>query len=331
MKHSKNAWLIVAGAGLASALPSAGAEDSLWPDTDRIGLSYRVGINISARFKNLGSPALSLAPSLNGVSYSDGFVGMDSSGNAGGLTSNWGYQQPSQVVDNHQYLLLQSSRAGAVGLGVDSSPCHGLELSYNHEFARFKRVRLGVEAAFNWVDLSAKQAAPGDAVFTLDAYPLGYAPPQAPFTGTPNAGPFDPLLGVTAGQLPALISSDLTASLYGFRLGPYLDIPLGKRMLVTASTGLALTLVDGLYEDTLSYTTPGGSRVDIRSRASSLSPVFGGYASLQGMLKIQEHIHAFMGIQYQGSDQCRISAGGREAQIDFRKSLYTTAGVGVSF
>jgi hypothetical protein len=207
-----------------------------------------------------------------------------------------------------------------------------LELSYNREFARYSRVQWGMEAALNWANFSARQVTgPAAGLLALYAFPLGYTPPQAPFTGTPNAGPFTPLLGTTPTRLPATISSSLEASLYGFRLGPYLDVPLGKRVLLSFSAGMAIMIVDGKYDSAESYTTPGGMTVTSIDRASEASPVLGGFVGVQASLKLREHMNVFTGLQYQGSDSYKLSARDKEARIDFSGAIYWSCGMGFSF
>jgi hypothetical protein len=324
--------LLVARISLLCNISSLRADETSWPDTDRIALGYRVGFNISAKFQNLGSTPLANNPSVAGLSYQDGFVGTDNIGNAGGLTSFWGYQNAHQVVDNNSYLLMRSSNPGALGSSVDNGPYQGLELSYNHELARFKKVRWGIEAAFNWTDFSATQeAAVSSGVGAVDAFPLGYSPPQAPFSGTPTTVPFAPLLGTTPNRLPVMVSSTLEGSLYGLRAGPYLDVPLGKRMVITLSGGLALTIVDGEYRHSESVSTPGGTTVTVSSRASEASPVLGGFVGLQVSVKVAEHINVFAGSQYQGSNRYKLSVADTEAQIDFRRAIYFSTGVNFSF
>jgi len=100
--NDKVTTLLLTGISLFCDVPSLHADDTSWLDTDRIALGYRVGFNISAKFRNLGSAPLANNPSVTGLSYQDGFVGTDNTGNAGGLTSFWGYENANQVVDTDQ-------------------------------------------------------------------------------------------------------------------------------------------------------------------------------------------------------------------------------------
>lgn len=308
------------------------ADDTIWPEQDRIGLNYRMGFNISTKFRNLGAAPAANNPSFNGRSYQDGFVGTDDTGNAGDLTTFWGYQNASQVQDGNAVLLMRSANSGTINREVDDSPYHGLELTYNHEFARNDTWRWGIEAAFNWTDFSARQTAIAPtSVLTVDAFPLGYEPPQAPYTGPFSAGPFTPLLGTTPTQLPVTVASSLDAALYGFRLGPYLDVPLSKCLLLTLSAGLAVTIVDGEYSYAESSRTPGGTLLSSAGRASATDAVFGGFVGLQASLKLGKHVNAFTGLQYQGSDSYKIRAGDKEAEIDFSGAMFWTVGLSFSF
>ena len=76
-------------------------DDTLWPENDRLGLSYQMSFNVSARFRNVGSVPFPNNPSVTGLSYQDGLVGTDNTANAGGLTSYWGYQNANQAVVNN--------------------------------------------------------------------------------------------------------------------------------------------------------------------------------------------------------------------------------------
>src|ERR1035441_5594854 len=79
--------LLLLGSLLVGDSAHLRAEDTSWSDTDRFDLSYRMGFNISTKFRNIGTPALANNPSVTGLSYQNGFVSADNTGNAGGLTT----------------------------------------------------------------------------------------------------------------------------------------------------------------------------------------------------------------------------------------------------
>lgn len=308
------------------------ADDNSWPDMNRISLGYRMGVNISAKFKNIGATPFANNPSVTGKSYQNGFVGTDSTGNAGGATTYWGYQNASQVQDGNAVLVMNSANSGALGSDVNNSPYHGLEVTYDHEIAQKGKCRWGYELAFSWADFSAHQTVVAPAgMLTADAFQLGYTPPTAPYTGPQTAGPFEPLLGTTATQLPVTVASSLDANLYGIRVGPLVDWPLNKHLMLSFSAGLSLTIVDGDYSYRESYMTPGGTLISSGGYASKVAAVPGGYASAQVLLKLAKHVDAFTGLQYQGSSSYEIIAGDKQAQIDFAGAFYWTCGLSYSF
>lgn len=306
--------------------------DNVWPEKDRVQLGYRMGFNMSLKLRNIASPVAANNPSMTGKSYTDGFVGTDETGNAGGLTTYWGYQNAGQVRDGNKYLLLHNSGSGQIGSALNNDVNNGLELTWDHELARYKHVRLGMEAAFNWMEILVKQTCTAPSgVLGVDAFPLGYTPPSAPYTGSATSVPFMPLLGTTPTGLPMTVFSDFDANLYGFRLGPYLDVPLSKRLLLTFASGLAVTLADSQFSYTQSYTTPGGGGVLSRESTSDFDAVMGGYAEIQGTLKLTKQINLFTGIQYQASDSYKVTAGDKQAELDFGNAWYWTLGLSYSF
>ena len=83
------------------ALFGADSPDSV----NRLSFGARFGMNFKADFRNSapanpGPPGVNIGPVAAGAdhTYDDGYVLVDSSGNAGGLTWNWGYRKAGQVV-----------------------------------------------------------------------------------------------------------------------------------------------------------------------------------------------------------------------------------------
>jgi len=331
MSYKALTSLVTVVAGLAAGFTAA-AQDTPWPDRNRIGLGYRMGFNTSVDFRSLGSTPLANNPSVTGRSYDNGFVGTDDTGNAGGLTSYWGYQSAGQVTDGDEFLLMRSSNAGALGTNPEDEPTHGFELSYARELLRYRQVRLGIEAAFNAASFSVdQQTTPAAAMLVVDAFPLGYSPPEAPFTGTPNAGPFAPLLGTTPAGLPVTVGSRFEAFLSGIHLGPYVDVPLGKWVQLTLSGGLALTRVDAEYRYTETCVAPDGTIATSGAQDSDTSWEVGGYAGLIGWLRLQDQVSLFTGVQYRTSGSLTLTAGDRQAGLDLGSGVYWTLGLGLSF
>src|SRR5437762_2350007 len=130
MKLPKAGWLMLAG-GTAFITNSASAADD-WTRNFRIGMT--LGLNVHADFKMGGTFALSgKDPGPMGVSganheFDDGYVRVDNTGNAGGFTSYWGYQNVSQYDAGAQTLTFHTATslsASSSAVQRDDSPYIG--------------------------------------------------------------------------------------------------------------------------------------------------------------------------------------------------------------
>src|SRR5262245_59219524 len=207
-------WVLILAASVASAqtndatLPPVGIPPADSQPLNRFGLSYRAGFNVTASFKNKGpSPASDPGPAMGGVdhNYDDGFNRVDISGNAGGMTWNWGYASASQIVGDT--IAFSSSRSGTINSDVAADPSSGLELTYNRQLGTCDNWRWGLEAAFNYSALNVRDnSGLANGPLAVDTYHLGgIVPPLAPYAGT-FAGP-GPLIGDTPTRLPVKVSS----------------------------------------------------------------------------------------------------------------------------
>src|SRR6266498_3609580 len=96
MKKDRSPWpVLVTSAMLCATLAAAepsGDTDANW--TNRVSLSLRLGLGISARFKGIGGSLQASAPAANGrrtpdgdrYNYDNGYVLTDLSGNVGNQT-----------------------------------------------------------------------------------------------------------------------------------------------------------------------------------------------------------------------------------------------------
>src|ERR1051326_6401521 len=127
---------------------------------NRFGLSYRMGFNISARFRNLGGyaalsnpgPTPTGAPSKSLWNYDNGYNLNDAPGTPPGMTWYWGYVNTSQVPgDGFLYLSKSSSAPDLVSDSKSDDPQHGFEFTYNRELGKIGRAHWGLEGAFNFM------------------------------------------------------------------------------------------------------------------------------------------------------------------------------------
>lgn len=192
-RNSMNRIILSTTLTLAAAAPFVvHAEDTsaAADDLNRFSLGPRLGMNFQAHFHNNAPISLSLEPAPG--HYQDGYVLMDSSGNAGGLTWNWGYQHASQVVgDTMQFHTAPFGSASSPANGSDTSDSQaGLELVYQRVLGHLpfgRSTRWGLEAGFGYTDIDLHDDGNGIATTSIatDAYQLnGVLPPGAGYQGT---------------------------------------------------------------------------------------------------------------------------------------------------
>ena len=314
---------------------------------DRFSLNARFGLNISAKFKrasmSLTAPPRT-TPDGNRYNYDDGYVLTDVSGNYGGQTWNWGYDQHSQIGDNtilmHRSTVLADAPS-VTGVDEDNPQC-GFEFAYDRELGKRDKLHYGLEAAVNYMNLSFKDTSPFSANVSrlTDAFPFtpGTTPPTAPYQGSFNGPGF--VLGSTpASSTTALIPGGATvvdqrnfdADIWGFRLGPYAEYPLGRNVDLWFSGGLAAALLDGSASRKETASLAGGGTMVSSGGGSDFGLLWGGYLSAKVSWQLSERWSAEGGVQYQYLGTYEHNFGGQVVQLDLSKSMFITIGLGYSF
>lgn len=326
----------------ATATVAHGAQ--LPENLNRLSFGPRVGYNIKAEFSNnpasfSSNPATDPGLAVSGVDheYDDGYVRVDSSGNAGGTTWNWGYEDNTQVVgDTVEFHASQSNAAsGASGSTAEDNPQYGGELTYQRFVAPLGDSGLwGWEAAFSFVDLDVDQRSSGATTEITDSYALnGVIPPLAPYNGT-FAGP-GTLLGdsptrtITSNTLTR--QESLSGEIFAFRFGPFAEWAVGEHVSVALSAGLTLapTMIDYDYSET-TYHALGGTSTTTGS-SSKTRLLYGGYVSAMLHYDFDESWGVYAGAQFQSLNDLTLSSGTREARLDQGTTLYGSAGVSFRF
>jgi hypothetical protein len=314
------------------------------PPAERFTVAYRLGFNLSADFQdNAGfASAAAIGPATGGGlnrTYDDGFNQVDITGNAGGQTWNWGYNDASQLPDNDTVVMSSSVIDPAAPInGAKDDPHHGFELGYSRHCGHIGPVRWGLEAAAGWmsVNLGDARALTATTTRTVDAYPLGgIIAPVAPYAGT-FAGP-GPLIGdsptrtVTPGLATIAGQREVEAQLFSVRLGPMLEIPLTAGLTFNLGGGFAFTYVDGEFSYQETATVPGASPRFRSGSDSRTDALVGGYLSGGLAWQLSPQWSAFAGAQFVHTGNARFTAGDRSATLRLGSSVFVTAGLGFSF
>jgi hypothetical protein len=315
---------------------------------NRFSLNARFGLNISAKFMGMSGISLAAPPRItpngNQYNYDDGYVLTDISGNAGGLTWNWGYDQSGQISGNTISMhrsTVSADAPSATGVG-GGDPQSGFEFVYDRELGNRDKLHFGLEAAVNYMNLSLKNTSTfsGNVSRLTDTYPFtpGTTPPPAPYQGS-FAGPGFVLGATPVSSTSALISGGATivdqrnydADVWGFRLGPYAEYPLGQNIDLWFSGGVAVGLVDGSASWNETAAIAGGSTLVGSGGGNDLGLLWGGYLSANVSWQLSEHWSAEGGVQYQYLGTYEHNFGGQAMQLDLSKSVFITIGLGYSF
>jgi opacity protein-like surface antigen len=352
MAKMQTKHFILLAFAVATVPTAARAEEIV---TNRLSASLRFGLNIKGRFK--GNPTLPPGPTRttpNGdrYNYEDGYVLTDSSGNAGGQTWYWGYNNSAgQISDGVAFpantiLLSRSSPDGSYkSPELDDDPHLGFEITYDRHLFSRRRMNFGLEFGANYLNigLQNRSSFSTTAQRTTDAY--AYTPgttPPAATPANPYRGSFDGF-GFLIGDTPVASSSaavaggytvsgsrELDANLWGGRLGPSLDYPITDRLNLWISAGLALGLLnaDASWNETISL---GTSSVDNVGRGSDSDFLLGWYLGGNISWDITQRWSVLGGVQFQDLGRYSHNFGGRTAELDLSKSIFINIGASYRF
>jgi hypothetical protein len=277
--------------------------------------------------------------------YSDGSVQVDSSGNAGGLTNFWSYNNASQYdpaafggAGAINYSAFGSGLSGA-GSVVDSNVAapvgfelHGyLDLgavSFLPSLVEGRSVSWGLRTGLQYARVSNTNDAPqvGSVGTITDSFNLGgVIPPAAPYIGT-FLGP-GPLLGDTPtrtnGTSLAAISGyrNLDVHLYVSTFGSYLALPVTKKLDVMLEGGAVLALANGTYKYESTVAVAGAPTQVSSGSKSSTRLLPGVYSSVGFAWHVTDKFSVQSAVRYQFMRQFTLNANGSNANLCFDSAL----------
>jgi hypothetical protein len=361
------ALALLASRGAAQDNTAAGQLVSMGStNPNRFGLSYHMGLNISAEFHNLGGFS-SLAgagaglrtPSGDLYNYDNGYVYPDTTAGHPGYTWYYGYNGSTPMrpagapteVDQYR----SSAPANATSSDTYDGPQHGLELTYNRQLGRLGRGSWGIEAGFAFTDVTIhnNQALSGTVTRNADTYRTGgdaILKPE-PFAGTadgpaPNDPAGWPLVSLTpaassttsfAGAATITGDHQFDSQMFSFRVGPYLDYPLSRRWTASLSGGLAVVEInsDYKYTETVSL-NPAITLTTLPSQTHSGSGsqsdwLVGAYIGGTLSYALSERFRIFGGAQWQYTGDYSQTVNGKEAVLKLGASVFVPIGITYSF
>jgi hypothetical protein len=324
------------------------------PETlNKIGLNYRMGLNITADFRKLGGLHLSDPGAKTGTAvnrtYDNGTNGVDIDNNVhGDFTGTWYWGWSSTRSHQGDYLVLQSDSTlpNASSNNHSDDPQHGVELTYSRELYRGKGWRTGVEAALGYtrIVIDDTQTLKNTVFRTNDAFALEGVvltdPAQYTFAGpgrTISSQPSTRTLNVLPNAATITGTRELDANVFLLRLGPYLEVPLSEKFSVILDGGLTLAVgvTDFSFREDVNISDPGyGINIHSSHRAGSGSQtdfLVGGYAGASLAYALTKEISLVVGAQFQAAGQAVNNEKGKEAILDLGKSISVSIGATYSF
>jgi hypothetical protein len=350
-----------ASLGQAQTVADSASRLSLEPATtnlNRLSLAYRMGLNLNVRFKNFGAFSGPLNASLTGGqasrNYDDGYNRVDSNNNQHGpgyenTTWNWGYDNASQISYSGgqpvSVTMHNSSSAGTTSPDRSDDPAPGFELTYDRELLRNEHWHGGLEAAFGFTDMDINDSSPLNVginqisdTYAVPAATSGQGLPSPGYGGSykPVSGGSNPVISSlpsrSTATLPGVVtgSRHFDADIFGFRFGPYVEVPLSEKVEVALSGGFALAYVDSDFSFNETLTYAGGTLTRSGSGTqSSLLP--GGYISGMVSAQVAENWSAFAGAQFEDFGTYTQEVNGRKAVLDLSQAVFVTLGLTYSF
>ena len=312
---------------------------------NRLTFAPRVGFNVQAGFgSSLGDPATNPGPATGGGvdrTYDNGYVRVDSSGNAGGKTWYWGYDNGAQVNQAADTITMNAVTGAGEGAIDDivGDPYVGGELTYTRYFFEWGRANWGLElgGAFMPVEIEDDSTLTGLLSAVSDSFSLGgIVPPAAPYAGS-FQGP-----GVVIGDAPTRAAFEQQATFagnrqiestaFGIRLGPNVDIPMGKPLSMQLSGGMYLLYTDTEFRYDESVTVPGVAQTIRQSgSASEQDWTFGAYLRGQILCEISSSLGIFGNVEYLMIDDVEVRAGNHRGSLDFGNSFGCALGLAWTF
>lgn len=306
---------------------------------NRFQAGARLGFNVQASIGGLGglpsqsNPGPSEGSAINRT-YDDGYVRVDADGNAGGVTWNWGYRDASQVPGDDTLRLHSTTALGTASVsGRAEQPALGAEIAWLRDLHRADNWSLGtkVAVAYTGYELSDSSAFTSQVTRLTDVYSLGgILPPGDPskpgyqYAGVPDLpGPVIDDVPIRREQSAesgaALITGtrSLDANIWSFKLGPWIELPMGSRFAAQFGGGFAFAVVEASlsYGETVSLGE--GSPLSSSGSARASQVVFGGYVEALLNTHLTERLDLVLGAEFMPLGSYQETLAGRPVELEF--------------
>ena len=332
----------ICAAGLLGATSASAQITGDWTRHFRLGsvaaLNLKGDFNLNGSF---ATPSRSSGGAASDLIYDDGYIRQDATGNAGNLSSYWGYQSGSQYNAGAGTMLFHSASslvANTPRSREDNQVDAGLEAGYGGVLALWGHTLVGWDLGFSYLPIAVRDTRNLGVSLSRNLFtvPIGFAPPQAPYNGGPSG--VGPLIGTvptpagTDGVAATLTGKrSIETSLYSFKLGPTFYWDLGRRWALQAGAGGAFGLLDGAYKYQEVAVSADGGRTPLSGRFGKSSFSYGGYAGAMLLWHTAEKADVYLGAHYMTLGGATYGGAGREARLRLNNGIYLSVGVNWPF
>lgn len=325
---------------------------------NRISLKATFNFNVKTHFTSTAANGSGSFPRVGpeNRSYDDGFVNIDVSGNAGSSTWFWGYNNAGQfsaadgtlAAPNTGAASLAFHSAGSLADGATrgsrDTMIPGIELAYEEVLGRWhiserRRANIGILVTFGWMRLGQNDSAAlaGPVNVTTDKYLTGAVlPPLAPYAGSFGAAgpllpdaPVERTAGVFAGT--GTVNNKLEGSLYGFNVGPFIELPLHDRVSLMLGGGLGCVYADTAYTFRETVVVPGVVTASRSGRIRRDEWLFSGIARANLYVALTEAWSWEVGLAYQYAQSYRSTVAGKTANLQLDGIMTVNTGLNYAF
>jgi hypothetical protein len=305
--------------------------------TPHLRVGALVGLNIKANFSMNGTFGVSGNNPAQGI-FDDGYVRVDNTGDVGGGTTYWGYDNASQLNGTALAMHAATSFTANSNTKEDGGAFPGFELAYGDDLGHWKHARVGWEAGFGLLPIKITDNSPMSAVVDQSTYTFNVGNvviPQAPYFGNPSGSSV--VIPDTASATNQTLSAGtvtgthtLDVMLYTLRLGPSLEWDLSKHVGLSLGAGPVVGIVSGNYKYDEVITANGASGKN-SGQIDGTDLVYGGYVDATIMYHVVEHGDIYAGVQFMPMSNATISGGGRDGQLNLNGQVYFSVGINCPF
>lgn len=305
--------------------------------TRHLRVGALVGFNLSANFSMNGTFGVSGNNPAQGI-FDDGYVRVDNTGDVGGGTTYWGYDNASQLNGTTLAMHAATSFSANSSAKEDGGTFPGFELAYGDNLFYWKHARVGWEAGFGLLPIQITDNSPMSAAVEQSTYSYNVGNvviPQAPYFGNPTGSSV--VIPDTASATNQTLTAGtvtgthtLNVMLYTLRLGPTFYWDLSDKVGTSLGAGPAVGLVSGNYKYD-EVITANGASANNSGKIGGTDFVYGGYVNAMVMYHAVEHGDIYAGIQFMPMSNATIGGGGREGRLNLGGQVYFSVGINWPF